>query len=180
MLWCAGQTSWFLLICTLVSLLRGSPLSRSSWISTISTWRWTIRWLWRCCEPSWPTFRPAGGWRDGPRSRSPSPAACWVKSVQRKLHHMDRAVLRATEALLTDDRALIWVKYFVWARSSKLPSPFNVVWLACLTVEDGDALDPCILSTLRKLQDGYFAGARSVSILSLLCRCPLSYVGVVR
>lgn len=30
-------------------------------------------------------------------------------------------------------------------------------------VEDGDALDPCILSTLRKLQDGYFAGARSVS-----------------
>lgn len=31
-------------------------------------------------------------------------------------------------------------------------------------VEDGDALDPCILSTLRKLQDGYFAGARSVSV----------------
>lgn len=37
-------------------------------------------------------------------------------------------------------------------------------------VEDGDALDPCILATLRKLQDGYFAGARSVSILLLLCR----------
>ncbi|XP_075904310.1 phosphorylase b kinase regulatory subunit alpha, liver isoform isoform X3 [Nelusetta ayraudi] len=29
-----------------------------------------------------------------------------------------------------------------------------------MLVEDGDALDPCILSTLRKLQDGYFAGAR--------------------
>lgn len=28
-------------------------------------------------------------------------------------------------------------------------------------VEDGDSIDPCILSTLRKLQDGYFAGARS-------------------
>uniref|UniRef100_A0A3Q3GP53 Phosphorylase b kinase regulatory subunit n=1 Tax=Labrus bergylta TaxID=56723 RepID=A0A3Q3GP53_9LABR len=26
--------------------------------------------------------------------------------------------------------------------------------------EDGDAIDPCILATLRKLQDGYFAGAR--------------------
>lgn len=30
-------------------------------------------------------------------------------------------------------------------------------------VEDGDAIDPCILSTLRKLEDGYFAGARFVS-----------------
>ncbi|XP_070824149.1 phosphorylase b kinase regulatory subunit alpha, liver isoform isoform X2 [Chaetodon trifascialis] len=29
-----------------------------------------------------------------------------------------------------------------------------------MLVEDGDALDPCILATLRKLQDGYFAGAR--------------------
>ncbi|XP_029701566.1 phosphorylase b kinase regulatory subunit alpha, liver isoform isoform X5 [Takifugu rubripes] len=29
-----------------------------------------------------------------------------------------------------------------------------------MLVEDGDAVDPCILSTLRKLQDGYFAGAR--------------------
>ncbi|KAI3376943.1 hypothetical protein L3Q82_000182 [Scortum barcoo] len=29
-----------------------------------------------------------------------------------------------------------------------------------MLVEDGDAIDPCILSTLRKLQDGYFAGAR--------------------
>ncbi|XP_041643092.1 phosphorylase b kinase regulatory subunit alpha, liver isoform isoform X2 [Cheilinus undulatus] len=26
--------------------------------------------------------------------------------------------------------------------------------------EEGDAIDPCILATLRKLQDGYFAGAR--------------------
>uniref|UniRef100_UPI0037E8900A phosphorylase b kinase regulatory subunit alpha, liver isoform isoform X2 n=1 Tax=Semicossyphus pulcher TaxID=241346 RepID=UPI0037E8900A len=26
--------------------------------------------------------------------------------------------------------------------------------------EDGEAIDPCILATLRKLQDGYFAGAR--------------------
>uniref|UniRef100_A0A8C2WBC6 Phosphorylase b kinase regulatory subunit n=1 Tax=Cyclopterus lumpus TaxID=8103 RepID=A0A8C2WBC6_CYCLU len=33
-----------------------------------------------------------------------------------------------------------------------------------MLVEDGDAIDPCILATLRKLQDGYFAGARSVSI----------------
>lgn len=31
------------------------------------------------------------------------------------------------------------------------------------SVEDGDALDPSILSTLRKLQDGYFGGARSVA-----------------
>ncbi|XP_029354578.1 phosphorylase b kinase regulatory subunit alpha, liver isoform-like isoform X3 [Echeneis naucrates] len=29
-----------------------------------------------------------------------------------------------------------------------------------MLVEDGDMIDPCILSTLRKLQDGYFAGAR--------------------
>ncbi|CAM4731784.1 unnamed protein product [Leuciscus chuanchicus] len=29
-----------------------------------------------------------------------------------------------------------------------------------MLVEDGDSVDPCILSTLRKLQDGYFAGAR--------------------
>ncbi|XP_037546197.1 phosphorylase b kinase regulatory subunit alpha, liver isoform [Nematolebias whitei] len=29
-----------------------------------------------------------------------------------------------------------------------------------MLVEDGDAVDPCIVSTLRKLQDGYFAGAR--------------------
>lgn len=29
-----------------------------------------------------------------------------------------------------------------------------------MLVEDGDAVDPCILATLRKLQDGYFAGAR--------------------
>ncbi|XP_028256918.1 phosphorylase b kinase regulatory subunit alpha, liver isoform isoform X2 [Parambassis ranga] len=29
-----------------------------------------------------------------------------------------------------------------------------------MLVEDGDAIDPCILATLRKIQDGYFAGAR--------------------
>ncbi|KAM7424407.1 hypothetical protein PAMA_000652 [Pampus argenteus] len=29
-----------------------------------------------------------------------------------------------------------------------------------MLVEDGDAIDPCILATLRKLQDGYFGGAR--------------------
>ncbi|KAJ4947784.1 hypothetical protein JOQ06_009816 [Pogonophryne albipinna] len=29
-----------------------------------------------------------------------------------------------------------------------------------MLVEDTDAIDPCIVSTLRKLQDGYFAGAR--------------------
>lgn len=29
-----------------------------------------------------------------------------------------------------------------------------------MMVDDGDAIDPCIVSTLRKLQDGYFAGAR--------------------
>ncbi|XP_051957572.1 phosphorylase b kinase regulatory subunit alpha, liver isoform isoform X4 [Xyrauchen texanus] len=29
-----------------------------------------------------------------------------------------------------------------------------------MLVEDGDSIDPCILSTLRKLQDGYFGGAR--------------------
>uniref|UniRef100_A0A8C1F1Q7 Phosphorylase b kinase regulatory subunit n=2 Tax=Cyprinus carpio TaxID=7962 RepID=A0A8C1F1Q7_CYPCA len=29
-----------------------------------------------------------------------------------------------------------------------------------MLVEAGDSIDPCILSTLRKLQDGYFAGAR--------------------
>ncbi|XP_061526776.1 phosphorylase b kinase regulatory subunit alpha, liver isoform isoform X3 [Phycodurus eques] len=29
-----------------------------------------------------------------------------------------------------------------------------------MLVEDGDAIDPCILATLRKVQDGYFAGAR--------------------
>uniref|UniRef100_A0A8D0CN16 Phosphorylase b kinase regulatory subunit n=1 Tax=Sander lucioperca TaxID=283035 RepID=A0A8D0CN16_SANLU len=33
-----------------------------------------------------------------------------------------------------------------------------------MLVEDGDGIDSCILATLRKLQDGYFAGARSVSI----------------
>ncbi|XP_034050672.1 phosphorylase b kinase regulatory subunit alpha, liver isoform isoform X2 [Thalassophryne amazonica] len=29
-----------------------------------------------------------------------------------------------------------------------------------MLVEDGDSVDPCILATLRKLQDGYFAGVR--------------------
>ncbi|KAM7405909.1 hypothetical protein PAMP_000322 [Pampus punctatissimus] len=29
-----------------------------------------------------------------------------------------------------------------------------------MLVEDGDTIDPCILATLRKLQDGYFGGAR--------------------
>ncbi|XP_012675197.1 phosphorylase b kinase regulatory subunit alpha, liver isoform isoform X2 [Clupea harengus] len=29
-----------------------------------------------------------------------------------------------------------------------------------MLVEDGESIDPCILSTLRKLQDGYFGGAR--------------------
>ncbi|XP_049573843.1 phosphorylase b kinase regulatory subunit alpha, liver isoform isoform X3 [Syngnathus scovelli] len=29
-----------------------------------------------------------------------------------------------------------------------------------MLVDDGDAIDPCILATLSKLQDGYFAGAR--------------------
>uniref|UniRef100_A0A3B4T7U8 Phosphorylase b kinase regulatory subunit n=1 Tax=Seriola dumerili TaxID=41447 RepID=A0A3B4T7U8_SERDU len=33
-------------------------------------------------------------------------------------------------------------------------------------LEDGDAIDPCILATLRKLQDGYFAGAVQMSDLS--------------
>lgn len=52
-----------------------------------------------------------------------------------------------------------------------------MICFTCLTVEDGEALDPCILSTLRKLQDGYFAGARSVSILLLLYRCPVVLYG---
>uniref|UniRef100_A0A8C2YW82 Phosphorylase b kinase regulatory subunit n=1 Tax=Cyclopterus lumpus TaxID=8103 RepID=A0A8C2YW82_CYCLU len=45
-----------------------------------------------------------------------------------------------------------------------------------MLVEDGDAIDPCILATLRKLQDGYFAGARvqmsdlsSVQTTSVCC-----------
>ncbi|RVE74315.1 hypothetical protein OJAV_G00020960 [Oryzias javanicus] len=29
-----------------------------------------------------------------------------------------------------------------------------------MLVEDGDSIDPCIIATLRKLEDGYFAGAR--------------------
>uniref|UniRef100_A0A3P9IFJ4 Phosphorylase b kinase regulatory subunit n=1 Tax=Oryzias latipes TaxID=8090 RepID=A0A3P9IFJ4_ORYLA len=29
-----------------------------------------------------------------------------------------------------------------------------------MLVDDGDAIDPCIIATLRKLEDGYFAGAR--------------------
>uniref|UniRef100_A0A669C758 Phosphorylase b kinase regulatory subunit n=1 Tax=Oreochromis niloticus TaxID=8128 RepID=A0A669C758_ORENI len=33
--------------------------------------------------------------------------------------------------------------------------------------EDGETIDSCILSTLRKLQDGYFAGARFVSLYNL-------------
>ncbi|XP_061669820.1 phosphorylase b kinase regulatory subunit alpha, liver isoform isoform X2 [Syngnathoides biaculeatus] len=38
-----------------------------------------------------------------------------------------------------------------------------------MLVEDGDAIDPCILATLRKVQDGYFAGARmQMSDLSCL------------
>lgn len=44
----------------------------------------------------------------------------------------------------------------------------GMVYTTCIyslsAVEDGDAIDPCILATLRKLQDGYFAGARLVSI----------------
>lgn len=40
---------------------------------------------------------------------------------------------------------------------------FTLTAMCFSPVEDGDSLDPCILSTLRKLQDGYFAGARSVS-----------------
>lgn len=40
---------------------------------------------------------------------------------------------------------------------------FNLI----LPVEDGDAVDPCIMATLRKLQDGYFAGSRSVSICNV-------------
>lgn len=50
----------------------------SSWTSTISTWPWTIRWLWRCYGQSWHTSPHAGGWQEGPRSPSPSLAACWV------------------------------------------------------------------------------------------------------
>uniref|UniRef100_A0A3P8VL37 Phosphorylase b kinase regulatory subunit n=1 Tax=Cynoglossus semilaevis TaxID=244447 RepID=A0A3P8VL37_CYNSE len=40
-----------------------------------------------------------------------------------------------------------------------------------MLVEEGGAIDPCILATLRKLQDGYFAGARSVflSYKNILC-----------
>ncbi|XP_054627100.1 phosphorylase b kinase regulatory subunit alpha, liver isoform isoform X3 [Dunckerocampus dactyliophorus] len=38
-----------------------------------------------------------------------------------------------------------------------------------MLVEDGNTIDPCILATLRKLQDGYFAGARmQMSELSTL------------
>uniref|UniRef100_A0AAX7TR50 Phosphorylase b kinase regulatory subunit n=1 Tax=Astatotilapia calliptera TaxID=8154 RepID=A0AAX7TR50_ASTCA len=33
--------------------------------------------------------------------------------------------------------------------------------------EDGETIDSCILSTLRKLQDGYFAGARFVSLYNV-------------
>lgn len=38
----------------------------------------------------------------------------------------------------------------------------KIVVFPVLIVEDGESIDPCILSTLRKLQDGYFAGVRSV------------------
>lgn len=37
---------------------------------------------------------------------------------------------------------------------------FTYFILFLYPVEDGDAVDSCILATLRKLQDGYFAGAR--------------------
>uniref|UniRef100_A0AAZ3R108 Phosphorylase b kinase regulatory subunit n=1 Tax=Oncorhynchus tshawytscha TaxID=74940 RepID=A0AAZ3R108_ONCTS len=33
-----------------------------------------------------------------------------------------------------------------------------------MLVDDGESIDPCILSTLRKLHDGYFGGARSVHL----------------
>uniref|UniRef100_A0A673AQT6 Phosphorylase b kinase regulatory subunit n=1 Tax=Sphaeramia orbicularis TaxID=375764 RepID=A0A673AQT6_9TELE len=48
-----------------------------------------------------------------------------------------------------------------------------------MLVEDGDAVDPCILATLRKLQDGYFAGARCVLLFDTyrLSRSSILYMG---
>lgn len=39
--------------------------------------------------------------------------------------------------------------------------PLLISVFPLVIVEDGESIDPCILSTLRKLQDGYFAGVRS-------------------
>uniref|UniRef100_A0A4W5MGY4 Phosphorylase b kinase regulatory subunit n=1 Tax=Hucho hucho TaxID=62062 RepID=A0A4W5MGY4_9TELE len=39
-----------------------------------------------------------------------------------------------------------------------------------MLVDDGESIDPCILSTLRKLHDGYFGGARS-DCLSSISKC---------
>lgn len=52
----------------------------------------------------------------------------------------------------------------------------HTVYFILWPVEDGDAIDSCILATLRKLQDGYFAGARSVSF----CNTRLQFITVNR
>lgn len=39
--------------------------------------------------------------------------------------------------------------------------------LYSLLAEDGDGIESCILATLRKLQDGYFGGARSQQLMDI-------------
>uniref|UniRef100_A0A3B3BY81 Phosphorylase b kinase regulatory subunit n=1 Tax=Oryzias melastigma TaxID=30732 RepID=A0A3B3BY81_ORYME len=39
-----------------------------------------------------------------------------------------------------------------------------------MLVDDGDAIDPCIIATLRKLEDGYFAGARFAYIYGMIMK----------
>lgn len=51
--------------------------------------------------------------------------------------------------------------------SQFLPNYLIAFIYLLLPGEDGDAVDPCILATLRKLQDGYFAGVRSVSVCDI-------------
>lgn len=181
-----------LFVCLFSSLSLFSVLTVSSWISTISTWRWTTKWLWRCYAQSWLISPHAGGWQDGPLLLSPSLAACWVitmspvcfiiyrfcsyheKSWQtnfRKWHktckvgHKSRILLPIIFNKEMENIYEVYLIFFVlWNVPEADFSALNRIYLLFFPVEDGDALDPCILATLRKLQDGYFAGARSVPI----------------
>ncbi|XP_056268427.1 phosphorylase b kinase regulatory subunit alpha, liver isoform-like [Pseudoliparis swirei] len=48
-----------------------------------------------------------------------------------------------------------------WRMTGRPTLTFSIT--RSMLVEHGDAIDPCILATLRKLQDGYFAGASAAA-----------------
>lgn len=112
--------------------------SPSSLTTSSSTWPWTTRWSWRCWGLRSPTWRPDGGWLDVPLLLFPFHSLCWVSPLT---------------CMVIQDNLLEWFTKQMGGKKRNKKS-------LCNSAEDHTDLDPAVLATLKKLQDGYYGGSR--------------------